>query len=202
MQKYKFLSKPTASHMASWCTRTAQSQRTVKQGGRTVHEDSGSHRVTTSSLTMEVEAHAIQWLASQRDAQITHAIILTDSMNLLQNVESGMVCPDWHTAMLSLRLQRLLWIYCPGHTGVSGNERADRLASTANITSGLQLGRAELFRGLRNFLNMDKPENHSIDRLEERGVEKGSGRHSTLQGRERSMFNQTDIDALLRGHHG
>ena len=108
---------------------------TVKQDGRTVHEDSGSHRVTTSSLTMEVEAvtHAMQWLASQRDAQITHTIILTDSMNLLQKVESGTGCPDWHTAMHSLRLQRLLWIYCPGHTGGSGNERADRLASTADI---------------------------------------------------------------------
>ena len=134
-------------------------------------------RVTTSSLTMEVEAvtHAIQWLASQRDARITHAIILTDSMNLLQKVESGMGCPDWHTAMHSLRLQRLLWIYCPGHAGVSGNERADRLASTADITSGLQLGRAEVLRGLRNFLSTDKPEHHSIDRLKERGVEKGSG---------------------------
>ena len=43
---------------------------TVKQGGRTVHEDSG---VTTSSLIMQVEAvtHAIQWLAFQSDAQIT-----------------------------------------------------------------------------------------------------------------------------------
>ena len=134
-------------------------------------------RVTTSSLTMEVEAvtHAIQWLASQRDARITHAIILTDSMNLLQKVESGMGCPDWHTAMHSLRLQRLLWIYCPGHAGVSGNERAGRLASTADITSGLQLGRAEVLRGLRNFLSTDKPEHHSIDRLKERGVEKGSG---------------------------
>ena len=39
---------------------------TVKQDGRPVHEDSGAHRVTTSSLTMEVEAitHAIQSLAS------------------------------------------------------------------------------------------------------------------------------------------
>ena len=57
---------------------------TVTQGGRTVHEDSGAHRVTTSSLIIEVEAitYATQWLASQRDAQITHAIILTDSMNL------------------------------------------------------------------------------------------------------------------------
>ena len=50
----------------------------------------------TSSLTLEVEAvtHAIQWLASQQDAQITHAIILTDSMNLLHSVESGMDCPE------------------------------------------------------------------------------------------------------------
>ena len=177
---------------------------TVKQDGRTVHEDSGAHRVTTSSLTMEVEAvtHAIQWLASQRDTRITHAIILTDSMNLLQMVESGMGCPDWHTAMHSLRLQRLLWIYCPGHAGVSGNERADRLASTADITSGLQLGRAEVLRGLRNFLSTDKPEHHSIDRLKERGVEKGSGRHSTLQGRERSVFNQTNIGTVSRATLG
>ena len=53
--------------------------------------------------------------------------------------------------------------------GISGNERADRLASRADITSGLQLGRTEVFRGLRNFLNMDRPEHHSIDRLKKRG---------------------------------
>ena len=129
-------------------------------------------------------------------------LILTDSMNLLQKVESGMGCPDWHTAMHSLQLQRLLWIYCPGHAGVSGNERADRLASTADITSGLQLGRAEVLRGLRNFLSTDKPEHHSTDRLKERGVEKGSGRHSTLQGRERSVFNQTNIGTVSRATLG
>ena len=55
------------------------------------------------------------------------------------------------------------------------------------VLKGLQLGRADVLRGLRNFLNMDRPEHHSIDRLKERGVEKGSGRHSTLQGRERSV---------------
>ena len=152
------------------------------------------------ALTMEVEAvtHAIKWLASQRDARITHAVILTDSVNLLQKVESGLGCRDWHTAMHSLWLQRLLWIFCPGHVGVSRNERADRLAGTADITSGLQLGRSEVLRGLRNFLNMDKPEHHSIDRLKERGVEKGSGRHPTLQGRERSGFNQANIGTVSR----
>ena len=89
-------------------------------------------------------------------------------MNLLQKVESGMGCPDWHTAMHSLRLQRLLWIYCSWYAGVSGNERADRLASTANITSSLQLGRTLVLRGLRNALHMDRHEHHSIDSLKEK----------------------------------
>ena len=49
---------------------------------------------------------------------MTHVIILTDSMNFMQKVESAMGCPDWHTAMHSLQLQRLLGIYCPGHSRV------------------------------------------------------------------------------------
>ena len=95
-----------------------------KLGGRIVHEENGAYRDTTSNLTMQVESvtNTIQWVASQHDTQITHAIILTDSMNLLQKVKSGMGCPDWHTAMHSLWLQRLLLIYCLGHAGVSGNE--------------------------------------------------------------------------------
>ena len=97
---------------------------------------------------------------------------------------------------------KLLWIYCPGHAGVSGNERADKLASAADITSGLQLGRAEVLRGLRNFLNTDKPEHHSTDHLKERGVEKGSSRHSTHQGRERSVFNQANIGTVSRATLG
>ena len=130
------------------------------------------------------------------------SIILTDWMNLLQKVESGMGCPNWHTAMHSLWLQRLLWIYFPGQAGLSGNERADRLASTADIISGLQLGRAEVLRGLRNFLDMDSPEHHSTDRLKERGVEKGSSRHSTLKGRKQFVFNQTNIGTVSRATLG
>ena len=170
----------------------------VKQGGRTVHEDNGAHRVVTSRLTMDAEAvtHAIQLLASQRDAQITPAIILTDSMNLLQKVKSGMAYPDWHTAMHSLRLQRLLWIYYPGHAGVSGNERTDRLAGTADITSGLQLGRAEVLRGFRNFIMMDRPEHHSIDQKEEWRKEATDIPPSTIQN---DLCSTRQILALFRG---
>ena len=142
-----------------------------------------------------------QWPASRHDEHITHAIILTSSMSLQKRWSLEWAAPTG-TQPCSLRLQQLLWIYCPGHAGVSGNERADRLASTADITSGLQLGRAEVLRGLRNFLSTDKPEHHSTDRLKERGVEKGSRRHSTLQGRERSVFNQTNIGTVSRATLG
>ena len=54
---------------------------TLKQGATTIHEDSAAYMVSSSSLTMEVEA-------------ATHAIILTDSMSLLQKVRSGMGSPD------------------------------------------------------------------------------------------------------------
>ena len=59
-----------------------------------------------------------------------------------------------------------------------------------------------MLRGLRNFLNTDNPEHHSLDRLKERGVEKGSDRHSTLRGLERSVFNQTNIGAVSRATLG
>ena len=140
---------------------------TIKQGGRTVHEDSGAHRVTTSSLTMEIEAcNTVASLSAWH----------TDYTCQTQWTSCKRKSLEWAsptgTQPSSLPLQRLLWIYRPGHAGVSGTERADRLASTADITSGLQLGRAEVFRCLRIFLNMDRPKHHSIDRLKERGMEK------------------------------
>ena len=66
-------------------------------------------------------------------------------------------------------------IYCPGHAGVSEKERADRLASTADITSGPQLGTAEVLRGLRDFLNMDRPEHWSPE-----GNRSGGRKRSTF----------------------
>ena len=52
---------------------------TVKQGVTTIHEDSAAYTVSSSSLTMEVEAvtHALRWIASRGDSPTTHAIILT-----------------------------------------------------------------------------------------------------------------------------
>ena len=62
---------------------------TVKQGVTTIHEDSAVYTVSTSGLTMEVEAvtHALRWIASRGDSRTTHGISLTDSMSLLQKVK-------------------------------------------------------------------------------------------------------------------
>ena len=47
---------------------------TVKQGAsKTIHEDSAAYTVSTSTLTMEVEAatHALRWIASRVESDHT-----------------------------------------------------------------------------------------------------------------------------------
>ena len=52
--------------------------------------------------------------------------------------------PDWTVSMVDVHLGKLLWLCCPGHAGVKGNEGADRLAGKATLTSGLLLERSDL----------------------------------------------------------
>ena len=121
-----------------------------------------------------------------------------DSMNLLQKVESGMGCPDWHTAMHSLRLQTLLWIYCSGHAGVSGNERADRLAkhSRCHILSAAWQG--------RGAPRLEEPSEHRQARASQHWSPEGkrSWERKWLTfhpfRRERSVFNQTNVGPVSR----
>ena len=55
-----------------------------------------------------------------------------------------------------------------------GNDRADGLAGKATITGGLPLGSSEVLRSLRHYLRAQSKGHHTFDRLEERGVERGS----------------------------
>ena len=90
-------------------------------------------------------------------SQTAHAIILTDSVSLLQKVKSAMGSPDWNVSMVDIHLRKLLWVYCPGHAGVKGNDPADRLAGKATLTSGLLLERSEVFEELGALLAGAKP---------------------------------------------
>ena len=63
---------------------------TVQQDAAPIrNDDRAAYTVSATSLTMEVEAvtHYLHWIASRGNSQTTHAIILTDSLSLLQKVE-------------------------------------------------------------------------------------------------------------------
>ena len=104
----------------------------------------------------------------------THAIILTDSVSLLQKVKSGIESADWNVSMVDIHLRKLQWVFCPvpGHAGVKENDRADTLVGKATLTSGLLLRRSETLRSLRHYQRAQSEGHHAIDRLAERGVER------------------------------
>ena len=145
---------------------------TGKQGTTNIHEDSAAYTISTSSLTMEVEAvtHALRWVVSRGDSRTTHVLILTDSMSLLQKVKGGMGSPDWNVSVVDIHLRNSF-----GRTALDmpkGNDRAGRLAGKAALTSGMLLGRCEVLRSLRHYLWAQSQGHYTIDRLEERGVER------------------------------
>ena len=100
--------------------------------------------------------------------------------------------------MVDITLPKLLRVYCPGHAGVKGNDRANRLAGKATLTIGLLLGRFEVLRSLKPYMRAQSQGHHTIDHLEERGVERGSARRSSLKGRERVIVNQTNIGIVSK----
>ena len=72
-------------------------------------------------------------------------------------------------------------------------ERIDWLAKQIN---GFLLERSEALRSLRHYLRAQSQGHDTIDRLEERGVERGSARRSSFKGRERAIVNQTNIGTV------
>ena len=72
---------------------------------------------------------------------------------------------DWNVSMIDIHLRKFLWLYCPGHAGVKRNDRADRLAGKATLTSGLLLGTSEVLRNLKHYLRAQSQGHHTTDRL-------------------------------------
>ena len=61
----------------------------------------------------------------------------------------------------------------------------------ATLTSGLLLGISEVLSSLRHYLRAQSQGHHTIDRLEERGVERGSAGRSSFE-RTREGHRQSD----------
>ena len=84
-------------------------------------------------------------------------------------MHSGMGRPDWNESMVDIHLRKLLWVYCPGREGKPPSR---------------ETWRSEELRSLRRYLRAQSQGHHTIDHLEERGMERGSARWSSLKGRE------------------
>ena len=81
--------------------------------------------------------------------------------------------PDWYVSMIDIHLRKQSYVvYCPGHAGVKGNDRTDRLAGKATTTGGLRLRRSDVLRSLRHYLRAQSQGHHTLDRLEVGGVER------------------------------
>ena len=144
-----------------------------------------------------VLTHALRWIVSRGDSRTPHAILLTDSMSMLQNVEreaeTGMC--QWSTSTFETSFG---YTSCPEYAGMKANDRTDRMASKATPTSGSLVGRAEVLRSLRHYLQAQSQGHHSIDRLEERGVETGSARRFSLKGRESAIVNRKNKQTISK----
>ena len=92
----------------------------------------GATEVTTSSMYMEVVA-ITETFKCIMSTDYEFASIVTDSMSTLAKIRNSMLHVEWKEAIRSSNLTRVVWIFCPGHAGVAGNERADELAGLAVV---------------------------------------------------------------------
>ena len=122
---------------------------------------------------------------------------------LATKIKSGMGSPDWNVSMVNIHLRKLLWVYFTGHAVVKVSK--DKLAGKATLISTLLLGRCEVLGNLRHYLRVQSRGHNTIDRLEERGVERGSddGLEALKEeGRERAIVNQTNIGTVSKATLG
>ena len=153
---------------------------------------SSSWTTVTDSYCLFFKRWALIWNVSQSFSLCWSSLHATPcSTTKVYKANHRIQYADFH-------LRKLLWVYCPGHAGVKGNDRADRLGGKATLTNGLLLGRSKVLRSLGHYLLAQSRGHHTIDCLEERGVERGSARRSSLKGRERAIVNQTNIGTVSK----
>jgi len=95
--------------------------------GRIVGEESGAFAVTQN---------------------VSKVCILSDSMCMLRKVQTGCVRGQWLESVQRSMLQKVTFIFVPGHVGVRGNEGADRLAGTAIIFGGRAMDRVDILNAV------------------------------------------------------
>ena len=161
--------------------------------GHILHRAAGACNKTVSSTRMEIEAVTEAFKLIVRSMpQAKHLVIVTDSQNLLKRVANGTLRREWIHSIEQSRLKKITWIYAPSHTGVSGNEMADKLANNAPLNARLKMDKKDVLAALTTTLLDEEmqQDRDAILRMEERGTVRGSGRNDMVYGGERRIKNQ------------
>ena len=120
---------------------------------------------------------------------------------MIRKVEAGSVCKQWLETLGNSTILRVTFIYVPGHAGVMGNERADRLASNASIEEGQPMDHADVTNNLRDVGRSEDFEGNdslSLHRMKELGVRIGMARTKSHAGRRRRLVNQHRTGTVSR----
>src|SRR5579871_5234561 len=118
--------------------------------------------------------------------------IVSDSQSMIRRIQNGWLRHEWMEYIGGSYLRGLVWIYFPGHAGVRGNERADRLAAMGPAIGQLTMDRGDILHSLyTRRLDKDTEVDEVVGvRLREYGISKGDSRRGRLRGRSRKVYNQ------------
>ena len=99
-------------------------------------------------------------------------------------------------------MEKVSFIFVPGHAGVRGNEQADRLAGRATGGSGHAMDRTDILNALREAGRVNDFSNDCVSatmtRLQEHQVKRGTARQERYAGSQRRIVNQHRTGAVSR----
>ena len=172
----------------------------IWKNGKSVFEWSTGRHGKSSSYRSECEAmeDALVWLTgnSNKDDVV---IILTDSYSLVRKLQSGRVKKEWLQLLRDIKAVTSI-IYIPGHAGIFYNEVADHLAGNAVAFGNLKLTVADVVSKIEtNCLeNRNAYKGWSLERLKDKGVERGDGGRVYLRGERRKIATQLKTGVFTR----
>ena len=90
----------------------------------------------------------------------------------------------------------------PGHAGVQGNERADKLAGEATVEGGRAMDQSDILNALREVRLLQEPsddcESTTMARLREQQIKKGVAKQEHYAGSQRRLINQHRTGVVSR----
>ena len=142
---------------------------------------------------------ALRWAINQPYSKL---VFVTDSLSTLEKIRQGNLHADWTPLINASNIRRIIWIYCPGHAGVKGNETADRLAGNAQITQGVQIlldknAVESMVEASLSDARCSRPtESHTLQRVMGKEYERGRGTREMWRGDARRKRNQILFETI------